>query len=303
MERSVRTARLDDAPAIARVHVASWRAAYAGLLPEGVLASRTVEVRTRHWVEWLSDGAPRRILVAERNGAVVGFGAAGPARGGGPRTAELYSLYLAPEALGEGFGTLLWNALADPLAGDGFREAVLWVADGNERALRFYEARGFRADGGRRSECFDGAPMAALRCRTTLSDLAFAQGFARALDAEDFDGAARRLDPDAVYDTGKQILRGSEAIVASYRAAATRARALLEELVNESAVEALEDRRFRVRYTDRLQHRGERHAFRCEQILTVPPARGVTRIEHRELPGERAALDAFLERAGVHPAT
>jgi RimJ/RimL family protein N-acetyltransferase len=33
------------------------------------------------------------------------------------------------------------------LLDDGFRTALLWVFAGNERARRFYEAAGWRADG------------------------------------------------------------------------------------------------------------------------------------------------------------
>ena len=50
----VRWATADDAAAIAAVHIASWRAAYRGLLPDAVLDSLSLEARTDHWREWLA---------------------------------------------------------------------------------------------------------------------------------------------------------------------------------------------------------------------------------------------------------
>jgi len=47
----VRRAEPRDAPAVARVHVASWRQAYRGLLPQEYLDSLSVEARTTTWAK------------------------------------------------------------------------------------------------------------------------------------------------------------------------------------------------------------------------------------------------------------
>ena len=54
-----------------------------------------------------------------------------------------------PRSWGAGHGSALHEAAMDHLAKEGFGEAVLWVLEGNERARRFYERRGWRADGAR----------------------------------------------------------------------------------------------------------------------------------------------------------
>ena len=69
----MRSAVAADAPAIAEVHVASWRAAYRGLLPEEYLDSRTVAVRTQQWESVLADPGPGHVLVAVLGDRVVGF--------------------------------------------------------------------------------------------------------------------------------------------------------------------------------------------------------------------------------------
>lgn len=301
MQRTIRTARAADAPAIARAHVDSWHAAYRDLLPEQAILSRTVETRTAQWGEWLADPQHRRILVAELGGRVVGFASAGPGRDAdlGPLVAELYAIYVAPDGLGQGLGSMLWAALPDQLALDGFRDACLWVAAANSRARSFYDRCGFVTDGATKQDCFADAPLEALRYRAGLPDQPFVVGLATALDDEDFPGTARRLDPEVSYETGQELLRGPDAVVASYRRAAEGAHRMLDELVNESIVKHLGGQRYRIDYTDRLRHRGHIHVFRCQQIVTLPEGRGVTRIQHRELSGERQRLLAFFRRAGV----
>jgi hypothetical protein len=56
------------------------------------------------------------------------------------------------------------------MRGRGYREVILWMLDGNERAEAFYRGRGWRRDGGRRrSQYFpDHAELAEVRFRRTL---------------------------------------------------------------------------------------------------------------------------------------
>lgn len=157
----VRTARLDDAAEIARVHVASWRAAYPGMVPQEILDGLSVERRTERWAELLGDEGPRDIvLVAERDGVVVGFASAGPSIDGGgdagvdpEETALLHAIYLDESAWGQGIGTALLDATLERLTGHGFGSVTLWVIEANDRARRFYEARGWTTDGSGK-QCF-----------------------------------------------------------------------------------------------------------------------------------------------------
>lgn len=301
MQYGVRPARPEDAPAIARVHVESWLHNYRDLLPEHALLSRTVESRTQQWNRWLLEGGGRRVLVAERGGRIAGFAFAGPARDtdADPWTAELYALYLAPEGMHQGLGSRLWGALPDALAQAGFRQATLWVARDNARARAFYARCGFGEDGATKVEDFAGAPLPELRCRAGLPDLPFVAGLALALDTLDWAGAAGRLDPDCAYDTGQGTLHGRDDTIAALHLAAAPARARLDGLQSERQPLALGGGRFRIDQADRLRHQGQAHVFRCQQALTLPEGKAVTRIVHRELPGERARLQAFLRRVGV----
>jgi GNAT superfamily N-acetyltransferase len=136
-----------DVDAVAAVHVRSWQAAYAGIIPAGVLAAmdpaaRAARMRARE------AGPAERTLVAVADGAVVGFAMVGPDRDeDGP--GELYALYVDPDHWGTGAGRALIGAARAELAAAGFRVMRLWVLEGNHRARRFYERAGLAPDGGR----------------------------------------------------------------------------------------------------------------------------------------------------------
>src|SRR5439155_21087161 len=96
----IRRARPEDARAIAEIHVRSWQAAYAGLLPHEALESLSIADRAERWRGWLEQGLPdHRVWVAEEEDRIVGFTSTGPSRDREPSsgTAEVYTLYLAPD--------------------------------------------------------------------------------------------------------------------------------------------------------------------------------------------------------------
>ncbi len=144
----IRKAQPDDARAIAEVHVASWLAAYRGLMPDEALDALDVDLRAARWRAGLADGSAGA-LVAEDDDGIYGW--ATVARSRDPDAAddvgELWGLYLHPRAWSRGLGRELHDAALGELRGQGFTVATLWVLEGNERARRFYERQGWRSDG------------------------------------------------------------------------------------------------------------------------------------------------------------
>ena len=175
----VRRAELPDAKDIAGVQVAAWRAAYRGLLPDDVLDQLSVDDSEARWTERIARPWGH-VLVAERPDGVVGFAACGqteddeldqPARG------EIYVIYVHPTAWRQGAGTALLDQALRHLRADGFREAVLWVLQGNQPAIAFYEAAGFVADGAAKTKCrTDGTEMFLARYRRRLDQDATGPG-------------------------------------------------------------------------------------------------------------------------------
>jgi RimJ/RimL family protein N-acetyltransferase len=149
----------DDAPAIAEVHVESWRAAYVGLLPPTVLDGLSIAQRTRHWRQVLEEMTGDRVVVADRAGDLLGFAHVGPAldADAGPSTGQLGTLYLRSDAWGTGLGRQVHDAGLERLTEAGYDRAVVWMLSTNTRAARFYERQDWRRDGRLRVQQFGGA--------------------------------------------------------------------------------------------------------------------------------------------------
>jgi len=160
----VRAAAPADARAIAGIHVETWRAAYAGIVPDGYLVNMTVPHILRHWRALLE--APNGVetaLVAEAQPRghprrIVAFGSCGPERTSGlGYGGEVYTLYVDPDWQGEGIGRRLLTELMATLHTAGARDAVVWVLTDNP-ARFFYERLGGQAVA-RRTSPFAGEPL------------------------------------------------------------------------------------------------------------------------------------------------
>lgn len=138
-------AERNDCRALAAIHVASWRAAYASLLPVEYLASLSVDDREESWISILATSVSRT-LVVKQDGCALGFVTFGPCRDEGARAdqGEVWALYVTPPAWASGIGWALWEAARVLMLHQGFTDVSLWVISGNVRGLRFYESVGFR---------------------------------------------------------------------------------------------------------------------------------------------------------------
>ncbi len=172
MPVTVRLAVVDDARAMARIHVDGWRAAYRGQMPDALLDSLSVDQRTEHRRKDIE--TPRspehRSWVAVDGASIVAFAVTGPSRDAGAAAdvAELFAIYVDPARWGAGAGKTLLAHVVDDLRRRGRAAVTLWVLDTNARARRFYEAAGFAADGTEKVEPFAGAPLREVRYRLSL---------------------------------------------------------------------------------------------------------------------------------------
>lgn len=150
-ETTIGAATAEDAPALGRLMVESWLSAHRDQVPEEAWRERaaewTPEVSARGWARVLTDQAcavvPRDVLlVAARDGEVVGlvYGVLGPDAADVP--AEVVALYVAPARHREGVGGALLRAAAHELVRLGARSLRLSVLSVNRPARRFYEAMG-----------------------------------------------------------------------------------------------------------------------------------------------------------------
>ena len=174
----VRAARAGDAVGLALVQVASWRASFAGLVPDAVISELggAVPQFTERWRDAISSPptSKHRVHVAvEAPGSpeIIGFAASGPATDEDlwPGTdGELYELHVAPGATGAGHDERLLHAVADAFEEDGFGTAYTWALAGDAARLSFLAEAGWAEDGSK-SNLDMGTKVPVVRLHTRLS--------------------------------------------------------------------------------------------------------------------------------------
>jgi GNAT superfamily N-acetyltransferase len=147
---AIRQARGMDAPAIGAVHVAAWRSAYAGILPEAYLARLSMQRQAAHYLRAIEGGAGVHVATVSGldlgpqggHARVVGFATARRAAEGSPYgEGEIETLYVLDDWRERGLGRRLMRASAAWLKAEGCRSAYLWVLRDNPSRW-FYQRLG-----------------------------------------------------------------------------------------------------------------------------------------------------------------
>lgn len=141
---TIREATVDDAAAIATVHVAAWKETYRGIVTDEVLDNLSIQRRTEQWVNSLSDEGStyHRAFVAEMDGQVMGFSNYGlPQEKDSGFDGELFAIYILQSAHKLGIGTLLVEAVVRGMRDLGYKSMMVWVLRDNP-ARGFYERLG-----------------------------------------------------------------------------------------------------------------------------------------------------------------
>jgi GNAT superfamily N-acetyltransferase len=161
---TIRAATIEDAEAVARLHVRAWQQAYAGIMPADFLAG----LDPADWARRRRAGFDSPLakifttLVAVHDGTppardaspIAGFTTVGPYRENQKLdhldgdVGEILAMYVDPVFWGTGVGrALMAAALAELTGRRGCAEVRLWVLEENAQARRFYERAGLVPDG------------------------------------------------------------------------------------------------------------------------------------------------------------
>jgi GNAT superfamily N-acetyltransferase len=153
----VRAATPADAPVLAALHRATWRAAYSELLPPGTLDGLDSRQVQRAWADTVEGGAT--VLIATEGRHPVGFVVIGPAPedevaaadGSLPydaaHTVLVSTLLVEPRWGRRGHGGRLLAAATTLLHDAGATRGIVWVPAENPASLNFYRRIGWEPDG------------------------------------------------------------------------------------------------------------------------------------------------------------
>lgn len=144
----VRSPRPEDLSRLAEIHTVGWRFAYQGIVPDEVLyVERTVEKAMGFWKKIL-DAQADQVLVFD-DGILKGFVIHSACRDEDAAGAhEVGALYAEPAFVRQGVGSALVAAAEAQAIALGRTEVKLWALEGNDRGRGFYDAQGYRLDGG-----------------------------------------------------------------------------------------------------------------------------------------------------------
>jgi GNAT superfamily N-acetyltransferase len=144
MSIAIREVRSQEYLLVAQLHYRAWRQSYTGIIASVLLDLFDDPL---HWADNVYPEKLSRagwtMRLAECGDTLLGVSIFGP-RLERPGALEIDALYVAPERQGQRVGSYL---LADALTAHAAGDVVLWCAEQNHRARRFYEAKGFQLDG------------------------------------------------------------------------------------------------------------------------------------------------------------
>lgn len=136
----IRSATVADAGVLAEVHLNTVLTAYAGIFPrhapvpmlEALVAEWTAAFSNRAFRAFRAEGleSPVGTVAVRADLDVSGRG-------------QLCRLHVLPQRWGQGLGSTLYEVAMLGLMSAGYKEASLWVLEGNSRARSFYERRGW----------------------------------------------------------------------------------------------------------------------------------------------------------------
>ena len=141
---TIREAKPDDFASVAEMHYPVWRQSWSGILAPPLLDLLGPPKR------WVAEIYPQTLSrrgwsmwIAESGGQTLGVTIFGPDTAA-PDDLQIDALYIAGQSQRHGIGGLLLDkALSAHPSGD----VILWCAEKNGKARRFYEKKNFEVDG------------------------------------------------------------------------------------------------------------------------------------------------------------
>jgi len=152
MKITIRKALPEDAFEYAACHIASWRSAYAGIVPDEHLNSLSAVDRAERLKKNMREVKDYAYYCAICEKEIIGILIIGKSSDEEkPAAGEIGAIYLVEAFLGKGVGKKMMDYALNALKRDGYEDVILWVLEENKRARQFYEKCGFVFDGAKKT--------------------------------------------------------------------------------------------------------------------------------------------------------
>lgn len=135
---TVRYAKVEDAEAIVKINVRTWKESYKGLIADNVLEKQQINEERISATRRRIQNQTSTVLVYEDK-EIMGFVVAGDARDERNIKNELYAIYVSPDAQHKGIGTQLLSRYKQIMKGKAF---YLYTLKNSFKARSFYEKNG-----------------------------------------------------------------------------------------------------------------------------------------------------------------
>jgi ribosomal protein S18 acetylase RimI-like enzyme len=143
----IRPATSSDLEIVADLSARTFVSAYKSMLPDEALGEFVVSAFSQNKIREEMDIPGSHFLLAYEGETPVGYAflrEAGPPIGvTGAKPVELARIYFEEHVIGKGYGSMLMTTCTERAIQAGYDVLWLGVWEQNERAIRFYEKKGF----------------------------------------------------------------------------------------------------------------------------------------------------------------
>lgn len=146
MQFYIRKVRQDDAVTLAYIQTTSWKVAFKNIIGDDDLKRLTNLDRVTAMYSRLLNENKGNGYIGELDGKPHCIAYWDRARDAEmSQCAEIILIHSLPDNWRKGFGSKMMDVLLADISNAGYPSAILWVFIENERARKFYEAKGFVA--------------------------------------------------------------------------------------------------------------------------------------------------------------
>lgn len=137
----IRKNELKDQGQMARIKIDGWKTAYDKIIASKYLNSLDYTAQKERYISSFEEYKDL-VLVADRDGEILGYSCFSYDDKSGKYDAELVSLYIKKSEAGKGIGSNLLIETAKELYSNGKKNMIVWCLTDNLKGIEFYEGLG-----------------------------------------------------------------------------------------------------------------------------------------------------------------